>query len=89
MAEAEEKVQKRSEAVRAVATAPRFSELKSQARERMSSDSEELARECEDIAVKLAPRLEVIEGQLQEIDEHRRILVSMMQRIGGEAGRIL
>lgn len=78
-----------ADAVRAIATASRFADLRSQARERMRADTDELAADCERIGSGLAPRLEVIDAHLAELDEDRRILVDALQKVGDDAGRLL
>ncbi len=80
---------KTADQVRSVATAPSFSALRSQARERMNADTHELCQDCERIATQLAPRLDIIRDHLDEIDKDRQILVGALQKIGAEAGQLL
>jgi len=86
---AEQDVQRQCELVRGVATAPKFSELRSQARARMNADTDELTADCDGLATKLTPRLEIINERLAELDKDRKILVDALQTIGAEAGRLL
>ncbi len=89
LVQAEQGLHRHCESVRAVATAPRFSELRSQARERMNADTDELTADCDSLATKLTPRLEIIDERLAELDKDRKILVDALQTIGAEAGRLL
>lgn len=86
---AEGAVQRRCDEVRGVATATRYAEMRSQARERMNAETDELIVDCERLASQLAPRLPVIDERLTEMDKHRRILIGALQTIGGDAGRLL
>ncbi len=89
LANAENDLRVQSDAVRAVATAPRFSDLRSQARERMNAETDELIADCDRLATRLKPRLDVIDERLTEIDKDRKILIDALQTVGAEAGRLL
>lgn len=79
----------RAEQVRGLALDERFAEHRSQVRERLKAEPGELMERAADHAPRLRDRLEIICRDLEEIDNHRRLLVGALDGVASEAIRLL
>lgn len=88
-AERREAAHRSAEQVRHIASDDRFTALRSQARERLRGEVHELQERAAEFAAELGRAREILQRDLDELDEHRRILLNNLVEIGENAAFLL
>jgi DNA repair exonuclease SbcCD ATPase subunit len=78
-----------AEQVRHIASDERFTGLRSQARERLRGDLGELQERAEEFALEVATTRTILQRDLDQLDEHRRILLGNLVDLGENAAYLL